>query len=371
VIILRGLWSLFVAAVVLVGVIVGNLIAQELLPVVHLETASRDALLFTIGINVVGGLLGFLFSLFAFRKIVTWVNYFERVSFVDKTAGAIGVILGLVVALLVTVPFAEIRGFGLPIRIFASVVGVALGVGFAMSARGQIVYVFPSLSRASAMGSGGVRGHGTPKMLDTNVIIDGRIADLAATRFLEGPLLVPDFVLNELHHIADSSDNLKRARGRRGLDMLNTIKNMSTVDVAVYEDYTDDEVPYDDVDTRLVKLAKARHAAIVTNDYSVNEIAKLSGVPVLNVNELANSLRPVFLPGEQLTVTIVKEGKERGQGVGYLDDGTMVVVENGAPAVGRLLPVTVTSVLQTNAGKMIFAELPEERATRKRGNDPQ
>ncbi len=368
-IILRGLWALFVAAVVLVGVIVGNLIAKGLLPRVHLEEGGRDALLFTIGVNVVGGLLGFLFSLFSFRKIVSWVNYFERVSLVDKIAGAIGVVLGLVVALLVTVPFAEVRGFGLPIRIFASVVGVALGVGFAMSARGQIVYIFPSLGRLPSLGKITGVVHSMPKMLDTNIIIDGRIADIAATSFLEGPLLVPDFILQELHHIADSSDNLKRSRGRRGLDMLNTLKNLDQVDIAVYEDYNSEEVPYDDVDTRLVKLAKAKHAAVVTNDYSVNEIAKLSGVPVLNVNELANALKPVFLPGEELTVTIVKEGKEPSQGIGYLDDGTMVVVENGADAVGRLQPVTVTSVLQTSAGKMIFAELPREHTGRGRGTN--
>jgi len=141
--------------------------------------------------------------------------------------------------------------------------------------------------------------------------------------------------------------------------MLNTLKSLDGVEISIYEDYSQEEVPYDEVDTRLVKLAKATDAAVVTNDYSVNEIAKLNGVPVLNINELANSLKPVFLPGEELTVTVAKEGKESGQGVGYLDDGTMVVVEGAANAIGQMLPVTVTSVLQTNAGKMIFADLPE------------
>ncbi len=357
--ILRGLWSLFVAAVVLVGIIFGNLIAQELLPLVHLEPASREALLFTLGLNAIGGLLGFLLSLFSFRKIVSWVNYFERVSLVDKIAGVIGVVLGLGVALLITVPFAAIPGFGLPIRIFASVAGILLGVGFAMSARGQIVYVFPSLGSPHELSAATARARTKPKMLDTNVIIDGRIADIVKSGFLEGELLVPDFILQELHYIADSSDKLRRARGRRGLDMLNSLKNLEGVEISIYEDYSAEEVDAEEVDAQLVKLAKNRNAVVITNDYSVSEIAKLSGVPVLNVNELANALKPVFLPGEELTVTIVKEGKEAGQGVGYLDDGTMVVVEGGVDAIGQLVPVTVTSVLQTNAGKMIFAELPE------------
>ncbi len=358
--ILRGLWSLFVAAVVLVGIIFGNLIAQGLLPRVHLESGSHDALLFAAGLNVVGGLLGFLAALFSFRKIVSWVNYFERVALVDKIAGAIGITLGLVVALLITVPFAEIPGYGLPIRIFASVVGIVLGVGFAMSARGQIVYVFPNLESSFPLSDATARARIRPKMLDTNVIIDGRIADVVESGFLEGALFVPDFILQELRYIADSSDNLRRARGRRGLDMLNTLKALDGVEVAIYEDYSDEEVPYEEVDTRLVKLARAKDATVVTNDYSVNEIAKLNGVPVLNVNELAIALKPVFLPGEELTVTIVKEGKEPEQGVGYLDDGTMIVVEGAARAIGQMLPVVVISVLQTNAGKMIFAELPED-----------
>ena len=370
-IILRGLWSVFVASVVLVGIIMGNLVARALLPRANLsvEEMYREALLFTIGLNVVGGLMGFLFSLFSFRKIVSWVNYFERVALVDKIAGAIGVVLGLVVALLVTIPFADIVGFGPPIRIFASVAGVVLGVGFAMSARAQIVYVFPSLGRSPSLSDMDKAARSVPKMLDTNVIIDGRIAEIAKAGFLEGLLFVPDFVLQELQHIADSGDNLKRARGRRGLDMLNTLKNLDAVDIAVYEDYSNDEVPYDEVDTRLVKLAKAKHAAIITNDYSVNEIAKLNSVPVLNVNELANGLKPVFLPGEEMTVTIVKEGREATQGVGYLDDGTMVVVEGAAEAVGQMVPVIVSSTLQTSAGKMIFADLPKQEPHRRRSNN--
>ena len=194
-------------------------------------------------------------------------------------------------------------------------------------------------------------------MLDTNIIIDGRIADICGTGFLEGPVLVPGFVLRELHHIADSADGLKRARGRRGLEVLNRLKKMPNADVRIFEEYPASDQPGEDVDVRLVKLAKELGAGVVTNDYSVNEIAKLHNVSVLNVNELAGAMRPVYLPGEEVMVTIVKEGKEPGQGVAYLDDGTMVVVEGGRTKIGQEVSVEVTSVLQNPSGKMVFTRL--------------
>ena len=361
--ILRGLWSLFVAAVVLVGVIIGNMVAASLEPrFFAIGEAAEDLspILFRLGVLIVGGLLGFLFALFSFRKVVTWVSHLERVSLLDKGAAAVGVMLGLVVAILITVPFANLEGFGLPIRIFASVAGIVLGIGFAMSAKQQIIYVFPNLASSSDVSGPQAAKRIAPKMLDTNIIIDGRIAEIVASGFLEGPLYVPDFILQELRHIADSADKLKRARGRRGLDILNKLKSMDKTQVVVFDDYTDEEAPYDEVDARLVKLAKAKEAGIITNDYSVNEIGKLNGVPVLNVNELAEALRPLFLPGEEITTTVVKEGRESGQGLAYLDDGTMVVIEAGEEFVGRMVQVEVTSVLQTAAGKMIFAEITDK-----------
>ena len=359
--VLRGLWSLFVAAVVLVGVIIGHLVAASL-ERRFFETADSP-ILFHIGIVTVGGLLGFLFAVFSFRKVVTWVNRWERVSLLDKAATAAGMILGLVVAILITVPLGDFGGFGLPIKIFASVAGIVLGIGFAMSAKTQIVYVFPSLASPSDITGLNVRQRACPKMLDTNIIIDGRIADIAATGFLEGPLYIPDFILQELRHVADSSDKLKRERGRRGLDILNKLKSDDKTQVVIFDDYTIEDAPYDEVDTRLVNLARAKDTAIITNDYSVNEIGKLHGVRVMNVNELADALKPVFLPGEEITATIVKEGKESGQGVSYLDDGTMVVVEGAGDFVGRMVLVEVTSVLQTTAGKMIFASITEKGRT--------
>jgi uncharacterized protein YacL len=194
------------------------------------------------------------------------------------------------------------------------------------------------------------------KVLDTSVIIDGRIADICETGFLDGTLVVPQFVLRELQQVADSSDSLKRNRGRRGLDILQKVQKMQGVQVLIVET---DFPEVREVDLKLIELARRMNGKIVTNDFNLNKVAQLRGVAVLNINELANSLKPVVLPGEVLHVFVLKEGKEQGQGVAYLDDGTMVVVDQGKKAMGRNIEVTVTSVLQTTAGKMIFCKWPE------------
>jgi uncharacterized protein YacL len=194
------------------------------------------------------------------------------------------------------------------------------------------------------------------KILDTSVIIDGRIADICETGFLEGILVTPQFVLRELQQVADSSDSLKRNRGRRGLDILQKIQKMSNLHVQIVET---DFPEIREVDLKLIELARRMDGKIVTNDFNLNKVAQLRGVNVLNINELANSLKPVVLPGEVMKVFMLKEGKEAGQGVGYLDDGTMVVVDQGRKALGKTIEVTVTSVLQTTAGKMIFCRWPE------------
>jgi uncharacterized protein YacL len=356
-IVLRGLWSLFVAAMTLVGVILANNGSDYVLKQIAMpEAEPRDEIMFRIGLAVVGGLIGFLFGLLSFRKLIVWVTQMEKVPLLDKIAAVAGVLIGLTVAILFTTPFAGNENWGVPIRIAACVVGVILGIGFAMSAKEQIIYVFPSLAPDRHIGPASADA-GRPKMLDTNIIIDGRIADIADAGFVEGTILIPGFVLQELRHIAGSADNLKRARGRRGLDMLNRLKLSEGVETRVFEDYPKDLDMDEEVDQRLVSLADMVGAAVVTNDFSVNEIAKLKGVKTLNVNELANAMKPVFLPGETLTVNVVKEGKEAGQGVAYLDDGTMVVVEGGSEQLGQIVPVVVTSVLQTTAGKMIFSDL--------------
>jgi uncharacterized protein YacL len=193
-------------------------------------------------------------------------------------------------------------------------------------------------------------------LLDTSVIIDGRIADIFQTKFVEGRLVIPRFVLKELQQIADSQDSLKRNRGRRGLDILNKIQKDAALDVKIQEE---DFPETKEVDAKLVKLAKLLGAKIFTNDFNLNKIAELQGISVLNINELANALRPVMLPGESMDIKISKEGKEYNQGIAYLDDGTMVVVDNSKHMIGQVARVVVTSVLQTSAGRMIFARLED------------
>ena len=193
------------------------------------------------------------------------------------------------------------------------------------------------------------------KVLDTSVIIDGRIVDIAKTGFTNGRLYVPKFVLSELQYIADSSDALRRNRGRRGLEVLKQLQDDKDSNIEIVDiDFPDVR----EVDAKLVELAKKFSAEIITNDYSLNRVAELQGIKVLNINALANALKPVVLPGEEMSVKIIKPGKEEGQGVAYLDDGTMIVIENGKPYIGRTIDVVVTSVLQTSAGRMIFSRVP-------------
>ncbi|MDH5203707.1 MAG: TRAM domain-containing protein, partial [Nitrospirota bacterium] len=220
------------------------------------------------------------------------------------------------------------------------------------------------LSRGKGISIAGIfrlfRGQGPEeniKILDTSVIIDGRISDVCESGFLEGVFIIPQFILQELQHIADSADSTKRARGRRGLDILHKIQKMSNITVKIIDE---DFPKIKEVDSKLVALARLLNAKVITNDFNLNKVAELQGVSVLNINELANALKPVVLPGETMQIFILKEGKEYNQGVAYLDDGTMVVVENGRRLIGKNAEVTVTSVLQTTAGRMIFSKLKEE-----------
>jgi uncharacterized protein YacL len=192
-------------------------------------------------------------------------------------------------------------------------------------------------------------------VLDTSVIIDGRIADICKTQFIEGPLIIPEFVLEELRHIADSSDGLKRNRGRRGLDILKIIQQDLPIEVEIVDTDFEDVA---EVDVKLLKLALKINGYVVTNDYNLNKVADLQGVPVLNINELANAVKSVLLPGETISVRVIHEGKELGQGVGYLDDGTMIVIEEGRPYIGQTIPVLVKKVLQKTEGRLVFA-LPD------------
>ncbi|MGD1994719.1 MAG: TRAM domain-containing protein, partial [Anaerolineae bacterium] len=267
----------------------------------------------------------------------------------------IGLVIGLIIAALLALPLSLLPSPINQILPFVSAVIFGyLGV-VAMTARQQEVFSFVRGSRGTGKALPAAEPQerlAPPVLLDTSVIIDGRIADISQTGFLRGELLVPNFVLNELQHIADSSDTLRRNRGRRGLDILRRLQEESVSPVRITD--TDVEGVHE-VDDKLVLLAKQLRCAIVTNDYNLNRVAELQGVPVLNINELANAVKTVYLPGESFRVSIIQEGKETDQGVGYLDDGTMVVIENGRPHIGSTIDVNVTKVLQTAAGRMIFA----------------
>ncbi len=276
----------------------------------------------------------------------------------DIAAGSVGLISGLIIGILATLPLPRsipVVGGILPAAV-TLIIGY-IGAMVAVRKRDDIIHMISAGSRGSdrqAKLAGG-RGNkqGVPKILDTSVIIDGRIADVVDTGFLEGPLVVPSFVLAELQHIADSADVLKRNRGRRGLDILNRIQKEARVPVHIVDRDMNEAA---DVDGKLVRLAKALDGRVVTNDFNLNKVAEFQGVSVLNINELVNAVKPVVLPGEEMAVRVVKDGKEQGQGVGYLDDGTMIVVDGGRRYIGEVVGVQVTNVLQTNAGRMIFAK---------------
>jgi uncharacterized protein YacL len=261
----------------------------------------------------------------------------------------IGLIVGLVVAALLSPVLANLPSpFGEILPFVGAVLFGYLGV------------VVMTMRQRDLFGLIGTRfsGEGSsmderPVLLDTSVIIDGRIADISQTGFISGTMLVPRFVLNELQHVADSPDLLRRNRGRRGLDMLNRLKQESVVPVRI----TDMDVPEArEVDDKLIMLAKNLRCPIITNDYNMNRVAQLQGVMILNINELANAVKSVLLPGETIAVKVIQEGKELGQGVGYLDDGTMIVVEEGRPYIGQTIPVLVKKVLQKTEGRLVFAQ---------------
>lgn len=277
----------------------------------------------------------------------------RRFSIRNLSAGVFGLIFGFFMAWILT---SVLRLIPMSIELFSSLqiifilIFCYLGMVLAMRGKDEFNLIIPYIKFVRQ------DEYEDIVLLDTSVIIDGRIADIFQTRFIEGRIVIPRFVLRELQQIADSQDPLKRNRGRRGLDILNKIQKDSKLNVRINEE---DFPGIKDVDAKLVKLAQLVGGKVVTNDFNLNKIAELQGVTVLNINELANALRPVVLPGESMEIRISKEGKEYNQGVGYLDDGTMVVVDNTRQSIGQVIKVIVTSVLQTSAGRMIFAKLED------------
>jgi len=300
-------------------------------------------------------LVVFLVATGIFNRLVRVGDQLKEMRSDEKIANTIGVILGLLVTLMIYPLVFSIPKVGFLLTILLAITFVYLGTVLMSSMKDDIWRIVATDKTSGSATAAAETSVDHCKILDTNVIIDGRIADICRTGFLDGPIYVPGFVLDELQHIADSSDGLKRARGRRGLDILNQMRTELKMMVRTYDNT--DPNDRDEVDAKLVKLAHELNGMIVTNDFNLNKVAELQGVKVLNINELANALKPVVLPGEEMTVTIIKEGKEINQGVAYLDDGTMIVVEGARRHIGETLDVVTSSVLQTVAGKMIFASI--------------
>jgi len=296
---------------------------------------------------IVGFIIGFVVALLVIRV----EKDIRKLSLKVIAGGVIGMVNGLLIAL--------ILGFGLNMVIkitqdqqvipwiYLLLTGILGYLGLVLGLKKAEEFTFHAVESKNAVDN---------RLLDTSVIIDGRIADICDTGFMDGELIVPRFVLNELQFIADSSDSMKRSRGRRGLDVLNRMQKSSSINIEIVEQ---DFPKIKGVDGKLVALAQKLNAKLMTNDYNLNKVAELQGVRVLNVNELANAMKPVVLPGEQMLVKIIREGKEQGQGVGYLDDGTMIIVDSAQKMINMNVEVVVTSVLQTTAGRMIFTELKE------------
>ncbi|MDK2845513.1 MAG: hypothetical protein PWR18_115 [Synergistales bacterium] len=332
------------------------------------------------------GLVGYLITP-VFTKFLGFIgssleNNLENLSWHDISVATIGLIAGLLVANLIALPLADLPVIGSYIAIFLNIVLGYIGARIFLKRREEIQGMWSSIGglkdRLSIKGRKykhpGDQGESphpgfetleTPehrasvKILDTSVIIDGRILDIASTVFLEGTFVLPGFVLTELQAVADSTDPTRRTKGRRGLDVINEMQKIPYISLQIVETPLKD-LGVDSVDEGLVALAKVMSAKVVTTDYNLNKIAQIQGIEVLNVNELANAMKPMLLPGEGVIVDVIREGKEPHQGVGYLDDGTMIVVEEGEKYIGKRIEVVVTSMLQTSAGRMVFGKIKKE-----------
>ena len=347
----------------ILGLIVFAIIGWEI-GVVITDTPNPlqdlEALKYVVPLTLVGGIVGWIVAPWLTTRPAKYaIRVVRQIPIEEVLAGSIGLILGLIVSALVAIPLAQLPPpFGPILPFIASIIFGYLGAMILVLRREDLTRLFrPLRPSKSASGeekaaAGPIPEGPYPLLLDTSVIIDGRILDVAKTGFLPGPLLVPRFVLSELQYIADSSDALRRARGRRGLQVLDELQQLDWPRLEIV-DLDAPEVR--EVDEKLMALARKYGIGIVTNDYNLNRVAALQGVRVLNLNDLANAVKVIYLPGEHLRLRIIQEGKEPDQGVGYLEDGTMVVVENGRDLIGQEVELEVTKALQTSAGRMIFA----------------
>jgi uncharacterized protein YacL len=362
--------SRIIGSLVAIGIVIGLFFFDH--------TTSSLPIPWAIGIAVGGALVAFIITPYITVVPYRWMR---DTSASDLIAAIIGLTVGLIISSLLAIPLAPLANLptnlGHILPFVVAVVLSFLGITLAVQRKNDMVHLFQTgflarrrereREREEERERERDRDKGNKDrdkerpaqkppepqiLLDTSAIIDGRIADISQTGFVYGTLIVPQFVLNELQRIADSADSMRRNRGRRGLEMLNRLQKDTTVPIEIVDTDIEDIA---EVDGKLVKLARIQHCPIITNDFNLNRVAELQGVKVLNINELANAVKPVLLPGEDLPIRIMQDGKELGQGVGYLDDGTMIVVEGGRQYMNMTVEVTVTRVLQTVAGRMIFA----------------
>lgn len=353
----------------IIGVLSGYILAgitldMGLIKEINIFKRSVDNVIFKFILSIIFGIIFYIITPKMYYYIKRCIDYIEhsinKLSASELIYGGVGALTSLIITSLIGLPLNRINLYGLGSILFL-LLNLIFAIIFAnvfIEKREEISNILLNLKKNSIKEKKMKNNiNSIPKVLDTSVIIDGRIFDICQTGFIEGPLIIPNFVLDELRHISDSADSLKRNRGRRGLDILNKIQKELSIETQIYEgDFPDIQ----EVDSKLLKLAQILSGKVITNDFNLNKVAEVQGVPVLNINDLANSIKPVSIPGEEMKVIVVKDGKEATQGVAYLDDGTMIVIENGRKYIGEQIVVNVTSVLQTSAGRMIFAKPKEE-----------
>lgn len=345
--------------------IIGVFLGEPLGNLIHeIWTATQiSTTVYQVVTTLLVGLLGFLIAPWISIKPISAIHkYLSKVSVQTLVFGLIGLIVGAITAALLAYPISLLPApLGNILPFVALLLFGYLGIVIFVARQKDLQNIFKTLGKGGARGGekseeGGLKDS-QRILVDTSAIIDGRIADIARTGFIPGRLLIPRFVLNELQYVSDSADNLRRQRGRRGMEVLSELQKDPAIPVTI----TDIDVEgVREVDERLIVLARQMSCPILTNDYNLNRVAELQGVSILNINELANAVKAILLPGESLDMKIIQEGKEYGQGVGYMEDGTMVVVENGHKYIGKSIQITVTKVLQTAAGRMIFAKPEQE-----------
>lgn len=356
----------------LLGLVIGYIVSEGILTVVrgfkiHIIKGAIATTIFYIFCMLLFGIIFYFISPGLYKWISKIIDKMEkniqRLSAQELIFGSSGILIGLIIATFIGAPFSGIfsginPSIGPIIFVLLELIAAIIGAEIFIKKKDDIsstLLIFKKNSLREKDKEKKTKGvaRSNAKVLDTSVIIDGRIFDLCKTGFIEGTLVIPSFVLDELRHISDSSDSLKRNRGRRGLDILNKIQKELEIETEIWEG---DFKEIAEVDSKLLKLAQKLNGKVITNDFNLNKVAEFQGVPVLNINDLANAIKPVVLPGEEMKIVVIKDGKESAQGIGYLDDGTMIVVEGGRKFIGEEIFITVTSVLQTSAGRMIFAK---------------